>query len=84
LRCYYPILEFEIAENAVIENAPFWVVESIVDFVVFEVAEAVLVAILVVSTFSGWIVVPREVDMAARTAGCSCIELDKVDSRCSN
>ena len=67
-----------------IENAPFWVVESIVDFVVFEVAEAVLGAILVVSTFSGWIVVPREVDMAARTAGCSCIELDKVDSRCSN
>jgi hypothetical protein len=53
LRCYYPILEFEIAEIAVIENAPFWVVESMVDFVVFEVAEAVLVAILVVSTFSG-------------------------------
>jgi hypothetical protein len=65
----------------VIENALFWAVESIGDFVLFEVAEAVLVVILVALTFLVLIVVALEADMVARIADCSCIELDKVDSR---
>jgi hypothetical protein len=71
----------------VIENALFWAVESIGDFVLFEVVVPVLVVILVVSTFLVLIVVVLEVDMVdvvARTAGCSCIEPDKVDSGCNN
>jgi hypothetical protein len=84
LRCYYPILEFEIVEIAVIENALFWAVESIGDFVLFEVVEAVLVVILVVSTFLVLIVVVLEADMVAGIADCSCVELDKVHRRRSS
>jgi hypothetical protein len=69
----------------VIENALFRAVESIGDFVLFEVVEAVLVVILVVilvvSTLLVLIVVVLEADMVAGIADCSCIELDKVDRR---
>ena len=64
------------------ENVVF-AVESIDDFVLFEVVEAVLVVILGVSIL-GAIVAPSEAEMIAGIVDCSCIEPDKVDSRRSS